>query len=369
MDPTATSATKARAEELFRAGDMVAAADAYRTLAQAQPANAHAQRMLATCLISLKQFDEAVMAGKAAATLQPTDAEARYVVGYAQSAQGKYNDAIEELDAALYLAPNHLAAKQALIYCLMSAGAQVGPHDFRAAEQYFDRAHKLDPANGHAAAALLELYMKTEQKGKAIHFYQGMSDEMRGNSALQPVVQRFEADPNYRTVTRPAPAPSSGAPKSKTLQETSCPACKRPIMSYAAICPHCGTKIRDYGSFAGVDRGPKMEWQEVAYLIVAILWTLQAGYYLFLSLQMKAEGPRMFYMTVNGIFTFIGIGLIFRWEWIMFIAKLVVYLSLFLGSINFIVSLFTSQWVDAGVSFVQLALSGFMVYLINYIGE
>src|SRR5687767_8914865 len=120
MDATGTLDYKARADELFAKQDYAAAAEDYRKVYEQQPTNSQAMRGLGFSLVMAKQLDEGTEILKNLAALYPMDPEARYAYGYALGAKQQWLEAITELDAALYLQPNHVAARQGLIYCLLN---------------------------------------------------------------------------------------------------------------------------------------------------------------------------------------------------------------------------------------------------------
>lgn len=375
MDPNLTLDPKARGDEFLRAHDYDAAILAYREAIKQQPTGAYAYRMIANCYLAMQGYADAVEWAEKGASLQPTDPEARYALGYALGASGRYLEGIRELDATIELSPTHIAAKQALVYCLTQVGNQLAQTDLKDAEPYFDRAHKLEQNNPHHFATLLDLYMRSGQRGKAIKIYQDVSEAVRGSKDAEAVVKRFESDPEYKAAVRQtsfgSPPSTSVSPKPTATQpqQIPCPGCGLPIMSFAAVCPHCRRKLKAYGSFADIDRGPAVEWQEVAFTITAILWTLWNGAGVVTGLMQKNETARMFYTTINVLFCLVGVGMVFRWQTPMFIGRIIVWLGIIYAAWMVLVSAMVGVWIIAAIFAGFFLVSAFMAYLFSYVSE
>jgi len=370
---------KARADELYAAGDYAAAAEEYRKLVEAQPHSSSAMKSLGLSLVLSKKVDEGVQICKTAAAMQPADAEVRYAYGYALGAANRFGEAIPELDAALNLQPNHVPARQGLIYCLLSYGQSLVQGDPLAAEQNLDRARKLDAKNAHIAATLLDFYVKAGQRGKAVKLIQALDDSLKRQSPLKELIAGLQEDPEYRThlrqvsVAKQAAGPSVSAapPPTSSLKQVPCPNCQQPIMDYAAICPHCNFRIRATGTFAGRDTGPKYEWQEIAYTIMSIVWTVIAGFQFWQAFPEAQAGGFTNFSSLPMISAatqaLIGLGLLFRQEWIAFIAKIFCWVTLLPYAIWFTVYLSAGRWVPALITGAEVAVTGFMLYLMNYV--
>lgn len=374
MDAVSTN-VKQRADELFAQHSYSEANELYRQVVVSDP-NAHgAQRSLALSLAASKEFDAAIEACTKAIQHQPADGDVRYALGYAYAGSGRYEEAIKELDGVLYLLPNHVQAKQMLIYSLLQRGKRDLESDPLAAERDLDRARKLDPKNVEATATLLNAMVTSRQVGKAVALFSQLDDTTKGHPLVAPLVETMESDPAFQNAIKQVQVRQQAAPvaqpqkSTQTLDHVPCPNCKMHIMSYAAICPHCNFKIRDFGTFAGRDTGPDVIWQEVAYTIVSVIWTLFAGWQMFQALQIKDADLRTFMAVIQAANLCVGLGLVFRQEWIMFIAKILCYLNLLSGAYWTMVGFGLGQPVVGAFALLQLGLSGFMVYLINYIGD
>lgn len=369
---------KQKADELYARQEFAAAAEEYRKLVQAQPGATGPMKALGLSLVLSKQADEGVSILRTAAAMQPADAELRYAYGYGLGSLGHWDESIAELDAALSLQPNHIPARQGLVYCLLTSGQALAQVDPILGELRLDRAFKLDQRNAHVAHALLDFMVQANQKGKVINMIKGLDDSLKAQSPLKELLTKLQSDPDYSihmkqvSVAQQAAGPSATpvAP-GPSLKQVPCPNCRQPIMDYAAICPHCNTRLRATGTFAGRDTGPKYEWQEIAYTVMSIIWTLLAVIDVVTSLPAAQKGGFSDFNTapfaVACFQTLIGLGLVLRQEWIVFIAKIFCYIRLGLSSIFLMLFLFSGVYLLAGFALLQLAAAGFMVYLINYV--
>lgn len=372
MDATLQDDQRSRADELYSQGQYAEAATIYEQLLKEAPASAQLMRVLGLSLVLDHRPEEGIAMCKKAGVLQPTDPEVRYAYGYALGAAHRYDEAIPELDAALSLKPNHIPAKQALVYALATRGKELLDTDAMGAERNFDRAYKMDSKNPAMLALLLDAYVKSHQKGKAIALIKSADEQTKSSDQVRSIVKMLEADPEYQASLKQVamqskPLDAKPANPQPEMQQVPCPQCKLPIMSFAALCPHCGYKIRAMGTFAGRDAGPAVEWQEVAFTIMAIIWVALAGFQLYSGLQIKFEGLQSYVVIMAAIQIGVGLGLLFRVEWLGFVGKIMCYLTLLSASIGVMTSMGLGRWLLFGMNILQLAVAGFMIYLINYV--
>jgi len=374
---TSPQELKAKADDLYAKQDYAGAVVEYRKLLDLMPTSVPVLKSFGLALTLTGQPEEGIQFCAKAATMQPADADVRYAYGYALGAANHFGEAIPELDAALNLQPNHIPARQGLIYCLMNAGQAAASPNPVFAEQCLTRAHKLDTKNAHLANSLLEFYVGTQQKGKAIKFVQSLDDSVKSQSPLKDQLDRLSQDPEFSThlkvaaASKPSAPPSPAAPTSQAIKQVPCPNCKQMIMDYAAICPHCNFRIRATGTFAGMDTGPKHEWQEIAYTIMSIIWIALAGLDLarVLPTAMKEgfSGPSTFSFIIACVQILIGFGVLFRQEWLAFIAKIFCYLTLLTSGYMIMISWGFKDGLGAALHALQITVAMFMVYLINYV--
>jgi tetratricopeptide (TPR) repeat protein len=372
--------SKARADDLYAKQEYLAAAEEYRRLTHGQPGNTVLMKQLGLALTLGQQVDEGVKTLQTAAAMQPADPEIRYAHGYALGMAGRFDEAIDELDAALNLQPNHIPARQGLIYCLLTSGQAIAQVNPVLGEQRLDRAYKLDPRNPHVAAANLDFMSKGNQKGKAVNFIKDLDSQAKGQSPLKDMIERLESDPEFGPHLRQAsmaqraaaPAVAPQGPGG-SMKQVPCPSCRQPIMDYAAICPHCNARLRATGTFAGRDTGPAYEWQEIAYTIIALIWCALTGFQTYVTVMLCLNskdgfsGPFAFLFIVAAAQFAVGLGLLFRQEWIAFIAKIVCYITLFTSAYGIMINFGLGRILGGLIDLTTLAVAGFLVYLINYV--
>jgi tetratricopeptide (TPR) repeat protein len=369
---------RAKADDLYSKQEYLAAADVYRKLAVSQPGNTILMKQLGLSLTMGKQVDEGMKTLKTAAVMQPADPEIRYAYGYALGMAERFDEAIDEFDAALNLSPNHIPARQGLIYSLLTSGQAIAEVNPMLGEQRLDRAHKLDPKNPHVAAANLGAMVKGNQKGKAVNFVKDLDSHAKTQSPLKELIEKLESDPDFQVHMKQASmAHRAAAPNvlpqgpGSNLKQVPCPACRLPIMDYAAICPHCNFKIRATGTFAGRDTGPKHEWQEIAYTIMSLVVVAFSILGIATTFGPAQKGEFADFNAVpfaaSCIQLCFGLGLLFRQGWIGFIAKIFLWIRVAVSLPFFAVYFLAGRWIWAGTELIQLAVAGFMIYLINYV--
>lgn len=211
-----------------------------------------------------------------------------------------------------------------------------------------------------------------------MNFIKELDSQAKGQSPVKEMIEKLEQDPDYAihlkqaTMSAKSAAPTvAPVAPGGALKQVPCPACKLPIMDYAAICPHCNVKIRAVGTFANMDTGPKVEWQEVAYTIMSSIIIGLSALGVFLTLPAAQKGGFQDFSTVAFVAScfqgLIGLGLLFRQEWIGYIAKIFLFLRVALNLPFFAVYLMAGRWIGAGSALIELAVAGFMIYLINYV--
>jgi len=321
--------------------------------------------------VCTQRIDEGIEAAQRAAQLQPVDAEARYTHGYALAAGQRWTEAISELDAAMGLNPSHHSCRQTLIYSLLEQGKALASTDYRAAETCIDRAYKLNQRNPAAFVALLQILYDTRQKPKAIKLIMEADPGVKGNADAAAVIAKVEADQEFAIALKQAqvqsnPVAAPAKPVHAGPKQIHCPQCKLLIAEFAAICPHCNFRIRQVGTFAGRDVGPDYNWQDVAFTIVSIIWCLVAAFDIYAGLQSTLAG---YFVWLGGARLVIGIGMLFRNDLAMTIAKYLCYLTLLTSAMGTVVNFALGQYLFAAIQLFLLGMAGFLVYLLNWVGD
>lgn len=363
-----------QAQGLLAAQNYQAAVEGFEGIVAFEPSNGAAWKGLGMSLIQLGQFDKAAHACERASKLLAGSAECRYAYGYVLGALQRFEEAIVELDATLMLQPNHLAAKQTLVYALTQHGQRTLANNPQHGEALLERAFKLDHANSSTLAPLLEWYRTTNQRGKASKLLQSLPPDLKSHAQIAPIVEAMHADPAFHqvfhqaeTTAQAAKTAAVAAPAAKpaSINMIPCPQCRLPIADYAAICPHCNFQNRAVGRFATMDSGPDVIWQDVAYNIVCVLWLLRAGWEIFAATQFEVQA-RDWFLTLGIANAGIGLGLIFKVEWVMFLAKILLWVNVAVGGLGLVMAMSLGRWGDFAIQTAMLALTCFFIYLINY---
>jgi len=79
------------------------------------------------------------------------------------------------------------------------------------------------------------------------------------------------------------------------------------------------------------------------------------------------SGPSTFSFIVACVQILIGFGVLFRQEWLAFIAKIFCYLTLLTSGYMIMISWGFKDGLGAALHALQITVAMFMVYLINYV--
>lgn len=361
-------------DRLVTEGHYADAVEGYRQAVADQPALWHAWMNLAICELKIGNESAALDAGRKAAALAPDSAETRYCYAFVLGTLGRFEDALSELDATLWLQPNHGPARAALLYSLeKTATDQLKEGHGEVAAQRFDRLLKLQPANPRAFAGLLEANAVEGRAMKVVALLKDASPELKNDPKVTEIVDRLKRDPQYQnhlrvanSAGRPIQSTVNPAAPDTSIKFVACPGCSRPIADYAAICPHCNHHVRPIGTFSDRVGGNVFIWQEIGLTIASVIWSAFAGLGIYFALQQEHEMLRQFLTVASLLQLGVGLGMLLRIEWVMFVGKIICYLGLLRGSYGFMVNLFMGGYLAAIFSLLELGLNGLLVYLINY---
>ncbi len=415
--------TQPEAEAAYQAGDYSTAAHIYGELLAKEPNSSSLLRGYALSQGLLGNHTDALEAARKAAKIQPADPEVRYTLGYLLGLSGDHRAAVSELDTTLILKTNHVPARLALVASLVMDGEASETDDKEHAEQVLSRAYKMDQRNPATVNAYLQFLHRTGQRGKVVRELSNLDESIKGLAPLAAFVGKVKMDPQYQAIGGPASStpissvpiqpqvamppmgsspqlfaggntadplasgaaqPAAARPQPvitgptghvyagnqapQALATMPCPNCRQPIMAHAAICPHCNFQNRAVGTFAGRQDGPNHVWQEIAFNIICVIWGLAAAWDIVAWAQAKWEPG---FLAVAGLFGVarVGmcIGLLFRNEFCGIWAKWVLYLNLFGTGMGFMISLFSGNIFIILLSAAMLGLTGFMLYLLNFV--
>jgi len=114
LEARSPTADRDRAASLFEAGKLEEAAEAYRRLVEAEPADAALRASYGGVLGALERYDEALVQLDRAAELDPLNAETYYNRGLVHERRGEEQAAIAQYRHALRYRPGYPPAAQAL---------------------------------------------------------------------------------------------------------------------------------------------------------------------------------------------------------------------------------------------------------------
>ncbi len=362
---------KTQADQLYADGRYAEAGDLYRQLTEQYPAQGAFWWALGLALALQHDSSGGIEACQKAVTLLPQDPEALYALGYCYGAANRYDEAIEELDKALLVQPLHVAARQSLVYALATRAQELAVPDPLRAEQHLNRARKLDSKNPELYANLLNFYVQTRQKGKALKLIEESEPTMRASQQVEAILGELAQNPDYaialkstlrsakRTDSRPISAPSS-------IRQVPCPKCGQLMPEYASACPHCHVSASTPSMFTRGNRVSSVIWQEVMLTIFGLLWACMAGFEIFLFMK-SGGGPFVGYLIVLDIVrVIISLIVLFRSDWISSAAKIICYITLASSAALFVIQAGLSHWGAASFEAGQLIVTAFLIYLVNF---
>lgn len=321
-----------------------------------------------------KKYPEASASLERAVMIDSENAEARYGLGLVHAAMQRVDAAIACWDETVRVKPDHADAKRSLIGGLIyRAQQEIAAKDYDHAEHDLDRAIKVDRAQPQAAIALANHFIEQNMTARAQKVVGEAVSRMPDDPQLAALAAKLGVRPDHDLqVLAQQQVARRQVMKS---QEVPCPACKRPVMEWAAICPHCNTQIKAMPSqFAGRQDATKAyAWQDVMYYIVVSLWMLNSLAPVLLvgftkGWDVAFSGLSLAFNGINLACAAIALGLYFLNDFCMTIAKILCYIDLFFGAIGLVTSFFIGAYLLAAMNLAGLAIAGFMVYLLNYMG-
>lgn len=335
------------------------------------PTSPDAWRMLGFSQYACQLFTDSVTSMGRAVGLQPENPENNFGLGMANAATGDFDSAISSFDETVRLRPDHPHAKKGLVDALLRrAQVYLSQNNGQYAEHDMDRAVKIDRRNPEPVLVLAKYFVDTGQQARAGKLAQQALLDMPNDSTIKAAAHQLG-------VSAPTSAVTEAQKKAQVQQsqEGSCPACKKTVMNWASVCPHCSTVIRQIPSqFAGRDTGPRYSWKEVAYKIMAVLWILNGVFSIFQGFMLTQgeqvfRGIEMYSYVVGAIIIGMGIGLLLETEWVQFVAKIVCILYMMGACYYLLVGFGIGKPVYIGIGSFQLLLGGFQVYFLSEIGE
>lgn len=321
-----------------------------------------------------QKFTEAAASLEKAVMMKQEDPEARFGLGLVWAAMKRVDAAIACWNETLRINPAHADAKKSLVGALVyRAQTYFADKDYDRGENDLERAIKIDRTVPQPVIVLANHFIEQNMTARAQKTVKDALAYIPNHGDILALAHKLNvsADKDAQSVAHDQQARQ----QVQKSQEVPCPACKRPIMEWAAICPHCNTQIKALPSqFAGrMDAMPKVIWQDVAYYIVAALLTGQAAIPLIISMAEKGASGAFTGLAgignaINVIIALLGVGCLFKMDTVMYITKILCYIDGFFLILALFMTFFAGFYGAAALVFGQLSIVGFMIYLLNYQG-
>ncbi len=397
MTGTDLAGTLSEAQKLVYAGRAQEALALLKPLEATHAASVELWQWLGYAYSGSNDLTSADGAFQRALSLAPKDPLTLYGLGQLRVSQGQLEAGIELFDRAILEQPNLEYIRTALVTTLMMQGKQAfAAGNLAGGEASYLRATKLALKDPRPSVELVRELAQIGDVPRARHYAaQGIAkfpavpemvqvaNELQvgpGPGAPAPVQAAVMIEPQGAPVAAPQPV------QPVAHQQIQCPACKRMAMEWASICPHCGERLKASAASVAMSQIPTTTWQEVAYRIVAVLWIASAVFTIVSGVAevRKAEealreltghgsgnqdGRAMYFYIMGGLQAFVGIGLLIENETLQFIAKIICYLSLFVGARGTVVGFLGGHPLEGLVGLAQLSLAGFAIYLINCVSD
>jgi tetratricopeptide (TPR) repeat protein len=331
-----------------------------------------------------QKYTEAAASLEKAVMMDQDNAEARFGLGLVWAAMKRVDSAIACWDETLRLKPGHADAKRSLVGGLLfRAQNHLADKDYDRAELDMERAIKIDRTLPQAYVALANHFISqgmTQRAQKTISEALGYLPEDQHIAALAAKLN-VDANKNAQVAAQDIQARQ----QVQKAQEVPCPNCKRPVMEWAAICPHCAMQIKAIPSmFAARQAATKAyAWQDVMYYIVTVVWILFGVVPLalivlaILAFGSQADqagyGPNITGLAmIPGVFglarLLLGVGLLFQNDWCMSIAKWVCIIFILKNLLWIMMDYYGHSMFGVVMDIVSICLDGFLLYLLNYLG-
>lgn len=333
---------------------------------------------------------EAENDARQAVLFTPGDPHSHYALGLALAASKKHKDAIIQFDETLRLEVNHTYARAAVVESLIEHGkAAFAVNAEVDGQDSLVRASKLSRQDPRPYLHLATYFQHAGQAPKARKFVEQALAAGIKNQQIDAIAQTLQVMVPGATPQANVPAPAAAKQAVVQAQQMPCPMCKRPVMEWARVCPHCNSQIKDT---VGQERINMVgtAWQEVAYKVVSVLWVLSAiasmvMTYVGLRVQQNQamglsgldattvslmDHPSLMFVGIVGfVQLLLGIGLLTENDTCQFIAKLLSWLGTAFALAGVLVWGLGGVWGYFFKSLIDLGIYGFAAYLIGYMSD
>lgn len=321
-----------------------------------------------------QKFTEAAASLEKAVMMDQDNPEARFGLGLVWAAHKRVDAAVACWNETLRLKPDHVDAKRSLVGALMfRAQGYIAEKDYDRAEGDLERAIKIDRTNPQPVVILGNHFIDLNMTARAQKTVRDALGFMPNDGQIQAMALKVgvQADKDTQVAAHDAQAKQ----QVQKSQEVPCPNCKKPVMEWAAICPHCNMQIKAMPSLFATRAAetPAVMWQDVMYYIVAVLWTLVgAAPFLIIGLTIGFKtafsGLEAFPMTMGIATIGLGVGLLFQNDFCMTVAKWLAILDILWSILMAMPHYYGKMPVLVIIDFASIGLNGFLIYLLNYMG-
>lgn len=361
--------------EKYQAGDYAGASKSLEAVLQTRSDWEEGWRYLGFAQYAQQKLLEATVSLGKAVALDPNIAETRYGLGLVWAAQGSWDQAVACYDETIRLDPNHAGAKQALIHALVTrATVLIHAQDYGRAEYDLDRAMKLDRTAPGPLLVLVNHYIALNERARASRALEQALHHVQMTPEVEQLAQTLGVQVN--DFHRLSQQKNQNRQAVQKVQEVPCPACKRPMMEWAVICPHCGQQVKNRPSaFADLRNVRTTVWQDIAYPIMVVLWIIVNALPLvawLIARNSLVENDGLVFLGYfamwGGLKVLLGIGALFQAEWAIYLMKIFCYLNVLSAGLGMFMGFGTGDVLRGVLEVVSLSLTCFMIYLLNYMG-
>jgi tetratricopeptide (TPR) repeat protein len=331
-----------------------------------------------------QKYNDAASSLEKAVMMDQENAESRFGLGLVWAAMKRVDAAIACWDETLRIKPGHADAKRSLVGGLLfRAQNYIAEKDYDRAESDMERAIKVDRAQPQAVVALATHFVGQNMTARAEKTVREALPYVGGDGAVQALALQLGVQ-----ATKDDHVAAQGVQARQAVQksqEVPCPNCKKPVMEWAAICPHCNMQIKAIPSLFATRQAQTKAygWQDVMYYITTVLWVLFGAVPLAIvalaifAVGSKAEGAGI-NNHISGLASIpiffgaarilLGVGLLFQNDWCMSIAKRICIVFILKNILWLMLDYFGKDYFSLTMDLLSIGLDGFLLYLLNYLG-
>ncbi|MFI5385840.1 MAG: tetratricopeptide repeat protein [Fimbriimonadales bacterium] len=332
-----------------------------------------------------QKYTEAAASLEKAVLMDQENFEARFGLGLVWAAMKRVDAAIACWNETLRLKPGHADAKRSLVGALIyRAQTYLADKDYDHAEADLERAVKIDHQAPQPVVILANHFIDQNMTVRAQKTIKEALVHIPNDAQIQGLAAKLnvKADKDIQVQAQGVQVKQ----QVQKTQEVPCPACKLPVMEWAAICPHCNTQIKAIPSLFATRNAetPAFQWQDVVYYVVAVIWMLWGALPLVLAALVifamdknlqnagapagSVSGLAAVPLVFGGAKILLGIGLLFQNDFCMSFAKWLCIAGILWNLLRIMIDLTLKSPFAVVFDVLAIGLDGFMIYLLNYAG-